>query len=82
MKRLVVPPFVAPIAWHGFRPTRPRGRVVIYTGHPPPEQQIADQVRSPTGMTFGFRTAEGAKMAPAFVFGTRTDLLRKQTSDG
>lgn len=40
---------------------------VIYTGHPPVEQQLADQVRSGSGMTFGVRTADGARMPPAFM---------------
>lgn len=72
MNRLVVPPFVAPLGWHGFRP-RPRGRVLIFTGHPPPLEQIARQVRSPTGMTHGVRGPEGARMHPAFAHGAKPE---------
>ncbi|WP_428485975.1 hypothetical protein [Rhodopila sp.] len=49
--------------------TTPEGRAVrtkiILTGHPPPEQQIAGQVRSATGMTYGVQTADGARMPSA-----------------
>jgi NAD(P)H-dependent FMN reductase len=40
---------------------------IIATGHPPPAEQIARQVRSSGGMTFGVPTFNGpAKMPPAF----------------
>lgn len=59
-----IPP-TEPVAWHGFRPPRlrPRRRVVL-TGHPPPERQIADQVRTSGGYTLGRATVEGARIAP------------------
>jgi hypothetical protein len=40
---------------------------IILTGYPPVEVQLADQVRSATGMTYGVRTPDGAKMASAFM---------------
>ncbi len=39
---------------------------IIYTGHPPVIEQLRGQVRSPTGMTFGLKTHDGAKMPPGF----------------
>lgn len=35
---------------------------IIYTGALPPAQQVAEQVRSGSGMTFGVRSHDGAKM--------------------
>lgn len=43
------------------RPGKP-ARYVRYTGHPPPERQIANQVRSSSGVTFGRATADGARL--------------------
>lgn len=41
-------------------------RIIRYTGHPPVLEQIAGQVRSSSGMTYGRKSADGAKMPPAF----------------
>lgn len=41
-----------------------RGKIIIYTGAPPVRQQIANQVRSASGMTFGISTADGPRLAP------------------
>ena len=71
MKRLVFPPYVEPIGWHGFPAPVRRGRTIICTSTPPPEQQVRAQVRSATGMTFGLPSADGAKMPPAFTAGPR-----------
>jgi hypothetical protein len=45
------------------RPKRPATRV-IYTGHPPVLEQIAGQVRTATGMTFGKITPDGRTIIP------------------
>ena len=72
MKRLVLPAFTAPVAWHGFRPPRrPAGRSVVFKDVPPPEDQIARQVRSATGFTWGRATVDGARMPHAFAHGPK-----------
>ena len=38
---------------------------IVRTGHAPVLEQIAAQVRSSSGMTFGVRTPNGARLAPA-----------------
>ncbi len=44
---------------------QPPRTIVRYTGHPPVAEQIADQVRSGTGMTYGRPGPQGARMFPA-----------------
>ena len=78
---LRVAAYVEPIGWHGF-PT-PRRRPVnwsVATGHPPPEVQIASQVRSATGMTFGRASHDGAKMHHAFAHGVRPEPAQAAVS--
>lgn len=53
--------FERPVGWDGFEPPDvPPFIFARATGHPPPLQQIAGQVRTPSGYTAGRITSDGA----------------------
>jgi hypothetical protein len=62
--RVLAPP-IARLVRIIARDSRPPLKI-IYTGHPPVLEQIASQVRSGSGMTFGRATRDGPRMPAVF----------------
>ena len=55
---------LAPRRENGSLVGRPAAETrVVYTGHPPVAQQIANQVRTGSGFTYGVATPDGARLA-------------------